>query len=508
MKNTVLKGSLILVLAGVLGKALGAFYRIPLSNILSAEGMGIYQMIFPVFSLALILCSGGVSVTVAHSIAKIRASGQGNQKKVFLQGLFYSLITSLIFAVVFICLGDQISALQGNEMAGSGYKMVSLALVFASLISSLKGFFQGYQNMLPTATSQILEQVFKVAFGLVFSYFFTKNSIELGVVGAFLGIGIAEIISFLYLIFKIRKVKFSYQQNEQPLRKFLVENLSITLSFLIIPIITAFDSFVVVNILKESFSVSTSTALYGIQSGMVTSLINFPVIISIAVSLALLPDLSFEFGAENYNKISEKVSNVFFILFVILSPCVIIFISFANEIMGVLYSSLNTNLLNVGVVLLQVSAVSVLFISVLQISTTIFQSMDKPLIPIFTLAFSGVIKIVLTIVLVGNPEYNILGLAISNLIFYVIAGLVSLYIVRKKISFQISSKQMILTLIFLLVLAGVFYLTNVYISSLLLKIIFVILECLLFYVLPIFIFNIANIKVVASEFLRKRKINE
>lgn len=509
MKNMVLKGSIILVIAGLVGKALGAIYRIPLSNILGAEGIGIYQMIFPVFSLAIIICSGGVSVTVAHTIAKIRASGNGNEKKVFFQGFFFSLITSLAFGLAFYFLGDNISAIQGNSLAGAGYKMVAVALVFSSLLASFRGLFQGYQNMLPTASSQIIEQVFKVVFGLVFAYFFVDRSVELGVVGAFLGISIAEIFAFLYLIFRARKLKLSKQDNSQFESRFMLTNFSITLSFLIIPIITAFDSFVVINILKNFFSSQMATSLYGLQSGMINSLINFPVVISVAISLAILPDLSFIISQKDTASASEKIRKVYSFLLLILAPFVLVFVFFAGDIMQVLYPSLSAELMQISKTLLQISAFEILFIGLLQISTTIFQSLDKPAIPIYILIFAGSIKVALTLILVAMPEFNIMGLAISNLVFYGLASVLSLLLVKKYLPFSLKLKSLIVGGTALSLTALSFYVVGVYFTELWAKITIAGLCGVFLYLLPVLMFDLFEINhIIKQKFLRKEIKNE
>lgn len=506
MKNMVLKGSIILVIAGLVGKALGAVFRIPLSNILGAEGIGIYQMIFPVFSLALIICSGGVSVTVAHTIAKIRASGSGGEKKVFYKGFFFTLITSLLFGLAFFFLGDNISLVQGNALAGTGYKMVAVALVFSSLLASFRGLFQGYQNMLPTASSQIIEQVFKVVFGLVFAYFFVEKSVELGVVGAFLGISIAEIFAFLYMVFRAKKLKLSKEDNGQFESRFLLTNFSITLSFLIIPIITAFDSFVVINILKNFFSSQMATSLYGLQSGMINSLINFPVVISVAISLAILPDLSFIISQNNTLSASEKIRKVFSFLLLILTPFILIFVFFAGDIMGLLYPSLTDELLQTSKLLLQISAFEILFIGLLQISTTIFQSLDKPAIPIYILIFAGSIKVSLTLILVAMPQFNIMGLAISNLVFYAVASVLALFLVKKYLPFSLKLKTLIVGGTSLSLTALGFYVVGVYFSNIWLKITIAGICGIAFYLLPLILFDLFEINAQIKQKFMKREI--
>lgn len=326
MKNEILKGSIILIFAGIIGKILGALYRIPLSNILGAEGIGLYQMIFPLFTLALIICSSGVSATLSHLIAKARAEKSGNIRNIFLKGLFYSLISSLFFALLFYIFSEKIAILQGNILASSGYKIMIFALIFSSLLAPFRGYFQGHQNMLPTAISQTLEQFFKVILGLTFAFIFSKHSVELGVVGAFLGISIAEVVAFFYLF--IKYITFKTLKFKDKKSHFIGLNFAYTASYLIIPLILAFDSFVVINLLSINFTNQFSTIMYGIQSGMVNSLINFPVIISVAISLSLLPSLTFLIVTNKKAEASKKLKEVFNIIWIIVLPCIVVFIIF------------------------------------------------------------------------------------------------------------------------------------------------------------------------------------
>jgi len=509
MKETILKGGIILVVAGIVGKILGALYRIPLSNILGAEGIGLYQMIFPVFSLALIICSGGVSVTIAHTVAKIRASGVGSIRNVFLKGFFYTLFTSLFFALIFFILGDKIAELQGNALAGAGYKICALALVFSSLLASFRGLFQGFQNMTPTATSQILEQVFKVAFGLVLAYFFARTSLELGVVGAFLGITIAEIISFFYLFFRAKTFNFGVFLIKKDKNPFFKANFIITSGYLIIPLLTAFDSFVVINLLTKTFAPSLSTSLYGLQSGMVNSLINFPVVVSVAISLAILPTLTFFLTQNNREKASEVVSKIFTVLLLFLLPCVLIFVFFAADILNFIYSSLGESLLETASLLLQISAFQILFISILQICTAVFQSLDKPILPIVFMSIAGAFKILTTIVLVNMPSINIYGLAISNLLFYAVAGVLSLVYVKKHLTFALKTKVLLVTSTSLGVLASSFALINAYTSAFWVKIFLIGASLALLYILPLLTFDLFEIKsTLKQKILKWRTRNE
>lgn len=502
MKNEILKGSIILIFAGIIGKILGALYRIPLSNILGAEGIGLYQMIFPLFTLALIICSSGVSATLSHLIAKARAEKSGNIRNIFLKGLFYSLISSLFFALLFYIFSEKIAILQGNILASSGYKIMIFALIFSSLLAPFRGYFQGHQNMLPTAISQTLEQFFKVILGLTFAFIFSKHSVELGVVGAFLGISIAEVVAFFYLF--IKYITFKTLKFKDKKSHFIGLNFAYTASYLIIPLILAFDSFVVINLLSINFTNQFSTIMYGIQSGMVNSLINFPVIISVAISLSLLPSLTFLIVTNKKAEASKKLKEVFNIIWIIVLPCIVVFIIFSSTIMSFLYSEIEPSLLIIASNLLQISAPQILFICILQISVAIFQSLGNEKMPVLIMLFGSIIKIVLTISLVRIAEINIYGLALANLIFYAVSAVVSLIIIKKTISFNLDIKCLTITLSSAVIMSTIFYFINVFILNIWTKLSLIAIFGMILYIAPIILFKVVDI----NKFIKKDSLNE
>lgn len=138
--NKFAKGALILLIGGIVCKFIGAFYRIPLSNILGAEGIGIYQLIFPIYSLFLIFASGGVPIALSKLVAGCRARGEvGRAKRYLIQSLIILLIISIVFSVLFLFLGSKIATFQGNANASLGYVGVAIALVFASVLTAFRG---------------------------------------------------------------------------------------------------------------------------------------------------------------------------------------------------------------------------------------------------------------------------------------------------------------------------------------------------------------------------------
>src|SRR5699024_3484776 len=161
-KENFLKGAAILGVAGIIVKILGAFYRIPISNIIKTEGMGYYQTAYPLYVLLLTISTSGFPVAIAKLVSEKRAIGnyRGAHKvfKIALSGLFICGILTSLFVFV---LAENIVEALGNRNAY--YSLIALvpALFFVPIMSAFRGYFQGRQFMTPTAVSQISEQAFR-----------------------------------------------------------------------------------------------------------------------------------------------------------------------------------------------------------------------------------------------------------------------------------------------------------------------------------------------------------
>ena len=298
MKNKLLKSTLILSISMIVAKFLGALYRIPLSNILGAEGIGIYQMVFPLYSLCLIFYTGGISTYLSQKISKLRASGNVKQiTKVFKIAKTASVFYGILVSAILCFFSYYISNIQGNSLATLGYVAISVSFVFSCLLGVYRGYFQGYENMYPTAASQVLEQAIKLVLGLLFAKTLLVYGLEWGVFGSLLGISVSEIVSCLFIMFYASKDKNTshvivfFKDYQSTIKSFL----PISLTAIMLPIISALDSLFAIRFMTISgLDLQTSTSLFGIYSGMITPVLNFPILFISTVCVALLPNLSYK----------------------------------------------------------------------------------------------------------------------------------------------------------------------------------------------------------------------
>lgn len=517
-KSGVLSGAFILVLAGIFCKFIGAFYRVPLSNILGAEGIGVYQLVFPIYSLFLIICSGGIPVALSKIVAECRARGEIKRGKRFLWiSFFILLIVSLILAVIFIFLGERIANLQGNSLAGLGYIAVGIALVFSSILTAFRGYFQGFQIMHPTAVSQVIEQIFKLLLGLLFANIFIKNGIAFGVLGALLGIAISELFALVYLIItyavKRKKIDLIEPKILTPFWAdfwlILKRSLVITLNSLILPLIIAVDSFLVVNLLSKSgYSLQEATSLFGVYSGMVNSLVNFPTVVAYSISIAILPWVSYE--REKGATSMQDISSCFKLILIVCVPCIMLFLLFSQNIISLLYpSTTSQELILVANNLLKILSINILTISILQLTTSMMQAVNKSYIPLINLSIAGAIKIVLTIFLVGSPM-NIYGVGVASIACYLLSSGLNFIAVSDQYNFKLKFKTvfsiLLCTGITFAVMVGIYNLFGLILTTNLSFILSGIISAILFVILVINSNIFTNSEIKKIPFISKLRI--
>ena len=208
MKNSVGKGAFLLILSGFLCKIFGAFFRLPLTNIVGIEGIGIFQMVMSLYSLSLVLVTGGVTNSLSKLVASARACGEFKKINGYFRiALLFSAGLSLVLGLVYAFFSGQISSLQGIPNAKYSYMLLVFLLPLGALIGVYRGIIQGYENMAPTAVSQVIEQSIKLCLGLMFAKILINYGVASGVFGALLGITAGEVLAFLYLAFVMPPVR-------------------------------------------------------------------------------------------------------------------------------------------------------------------------------------------------------------------------------------------------------------------------------------------------------------
>ncbi|MBE7089585.1 MAG: polysaccharide biosynthesis protein [Clostridiales bacterium] len=419
------KGALILGVSAIISKILGAVYRIPLVRIIGGDGVGIYQLVFPVYALLLEFSGCAFPTAISKLIAEIK--GDDVEEKsfaLFKSALSLCLILGGIATIVMIALARPLAILQGDERAYIAYLFLAPSIFLVSLLSCYRGYFQGKMNMKPTAFSQVIEQSVKLAFGLFFASIFMPN-VPLSAGGATLAVTISEGIALIYVYVKFKRgVKMPSSlplknQNKDGIKTLIKFALPITFTGLILPLSQFIDSFLIVNIIGSYRG--DATALFGLLTGTAMTVINLPVAVCYGISTSAIPSVSREKGANRKKNVNGSMALT---LIVSLISAVAVYL-FAPLIVKILFGNLPSEQLSLTVSLIKTLAPSIVFLALTQTSNGCLIGIGKTYIPMIGLIVGVVVKTLLNLMLLKNPTLNVFGGAIALNACYFVACLIN-----------------------------------------------------------------------------------
>ncbi|CAK7041350.1 stage V sporulation protein B [Tissierella sp. P1] len=454
-KNNFLRGAAILSIAGVIVKILGAVYRIPLSNIIKSEGMGYYQTAYPLYTLLLTISTAGFPIAIAKLVSEKRAVGDFKAAyKVFKVTLLGLTIGGLLTSLFLFFRAESIVDRLGNKNAY--YALIALvpALFFVPIMSAFRGFFQGRQLMVPTALSQIVEQLFRVGAGLTLTYLLLDKGIPMAAGGASFGgsagaIAGAATMALIYFYGRkeIKKeLKSSIDTDEyeinQIIKDLLIIAIPITIGASIVPIMDYIDLELVLTRLQIiGYTEAEANGLYGNLKGMAQTLINLPQVFSIAISMSLVPAVSDANARKNKKEMESTIASGIRITLLIGLPCTLGLFVLARPIIELLYYKNDVaTIINVSNSL-SILAFSVIFLTMVQALSAILQGLGRPGVPAINLFVGAVVKIFLSYTLTVIPSINIYGAAISTVVAFGIAAILDLISVVKYAKIRLNIKD-------------------------------------------------------------------
>ncbi len=437
-KKGIFGGALLLGVGAFLAKLIGAIYRIPLTNMLGTTGLGLYQMVFPVYTLLLDFSGAGVP----SAISKIISSYKGENKEEYSCNYLKTSIILLsvlggVGTLLMIVLAKPLARLQGNGDAYLSYMTLAPAIFFVCVLSCFRGYFQGKMNMTPTAISQVIEQMIKLIFGLTFARLFMPD-VKRATAGATFAITLSEIIAVLYFFFLYRKSKEKYNSSifERSLffsqtREIIKTTFPIALIGVMIPLSQVIDSILMINILSTYRNDATS--LYGVFSGAVASVINLPVSICYGIATVAIPAVS-STTSDDENK--KKIKKVLLLTLAVAIPCVLLLLIFAPLSVRILFSKMSESEKDLTVSLLRLCAPNILLLSFLQTQNGVLIGKGRLYAPAISLSLGIVVKIILSVILLKIPSVNIFGGGIGVIACYLVAVLINLNLIfSKKVKF-------------------------------------------------------------------------
>lgn len=440
------KGALILSIAGLMAKVLSAFFRVPLTALIGDKGLGYYGLAYPIYTLFSAIAIVGIPSTIAKLVAEKRVQGKDAEAHQIFTHTFrlMLMVGSIMSAVVFLGAPWLVKIL--NWEKGTIYSLWGLGLspLFVCIMGVYRGYFQGMQDMVPTAVSQVIENAGRVLVGLALAVFFMPDVAKAAggasfgaVAGGLLG---SLILTFMYMkrrtniMLQVDKTKKS--SSILPFKKtaktVLWIAIPISIGAAVNSIMTMIDSGLVVMRLRDyGVAASVATELYG-QLTKVATFINFPLTFGMALIIGLVPSISEAMARNDQKELHDKIELGTRFALLISLPASIGLAVLANPVMTFIYPTYPD-----GGEVLAVAAFSIVFVMLGQALTGVLQGMGKVWSPIYAIIGAAIVKAIANYILVASP-LGVTGAAIASIIGYGTYTLINYWFVRRDTGFRLN----------------------------------------------------------------------
>ncbi len=437
-----LKGALILAVAGVVVKVIGSLNWIFLSWILGGEGIGIYQIAFPLYLLALSISDAGIPVAVSIITAE-RAALQDYRgaQRVFRLSFLLLAVTGMILSLLLFFGAGWLIEQRMIRDARAYYSIIALApaIFLVTLLSSFRGYLQGWQMMTPTAVSQIVEQLLRVFTMLVFAYWLLPSGLEFAAGGASLGAGFGAVGALGVLVWYYFRLQKQLQQkmqlapilpdgesNRSILRRLAALALPVSLSSLMLPVVANLDLFIVpLRLEAAGFSVGQATERFGYLTGMAVPLVNLATIVTASLSISLVPAISQAKSLGDRQEVLYRTAGAMRLANLTTVPFSVLLFLLAEPVVSMIYHAPGA----AGVT--QVMAGGIFLLGLHQVTTGLLQGLGRTTIPVVNMGLAAVVKVVLNWVLTAIPALGIQGAGLATLADLGLAAGLNLYFVYR-----------------------------------------------------------------------------
>lgn len=442
-KKSFLKGAAILGVAGLLVQVMGAIFRIPLGNIIGDDGMGYYQTAYPIYVFLLVFSTNGAPAAISKMTSERIAIGRNDEAhRVFKLSFVLMFVLGIIASSIFFFGADPIVNALGNP--GAYYAMIAIApaLLFVPIMAVFRGYFQGMQEMGPTATSQLIEQAVRVSIGLALAIFLVPKGLEYAAAGATVGTSIGPIAGVLILIaIYLYKKKHLPLKNESEdtekesagsiLKTLAVIAIPITIGVSILPIMNIADVIIVMRRLQSiGFSSSEANALYGQLTGMAGPVINIPMALALSMALSMVPAIAAAASTNDTAFLKLNIRLGLRTAMIIGVPCSFGLMALSEPIMKLLFPLQAESAVSSSGCLFFL-AIGIVFLCIAQTMAGTLQGLGRPGIAVWGLVVGFVVKCISTYMLVGIHSLNVEGAAIGSTLGYITIGLINFIAVKK-----------------------------------------------------------------------------
>ena len=423
----------ILAVATVLTKVIGVIYRIPLANILGDAGNGFYGYAYQIYAMALMVSSLSLPTAVSKLVsAKLAAGQKRNSVRVFRCSMLFAVVVGAVITAAVFFGADAISVYaMKSPLSVYALQMLAPGLFLVAVMAVIRGYFQGLGSMMPTAVSQIIEQLIRAVISIAGASIFVDIGTRAGVkageellgpaygaAGATLGTVLGALIALVFLIFVIwayrgqmtRQYRTDRSGREDSYRHIL----KVLFSTAIYNINQILDLTIFNHIMDaQGYVEEEYMALQGIYSGKYDTLVNVPLSIPWALCSSVVPSLTAAVATRSRKLVHEKIDQTLRLTMVITIPCGVGFLVLASPLMVLLYNDASKT----PAYLLMLGSVVVVLYGWSSISNSILHGLNHISSPAKNACIALVVHLAAFVVMMTAFKMNVYALAAGNIVF-------------------------------------------------------------------------------------------
>ncbi len=422
-KQNFVQGAFILVIAGLITRGLGTIYRIFLSRIIGPEAIGLYQMAFPTMIMLITFVTAGLPIAVSKLVAEAEAKNDQNRirsilRTALLSVFVLSIFISVIFALVIPLLAKYLLT---DERVALTLTAIIPIIPIISFSAILRGYFQGKQNMIPSAASTIIETIFRMISGMYLSYHFLPFGVQYASFGAMIGMVIGEIAGFLTLFVQYAKNKristkkkfihptqVPHYKQESTLQMIAHIAVPVTTSQIFGSLAYFFEPSIVAHSLSfAGLSAKEATILYGQLAGMAILIITFPSVITYSLSVSLIPAVSEAAAKKDIKSVYKRLHQALKIAYLIGLPSAIFMYVLANPLALFLFDTPQVGHL------IKIMSPFAIFLYLQRPLSATLQGLDKAKESMTNTIIGAIVKSAAIILFASRPQFGIDGVALA-----------------------------------------------------------------------------------------------
>ena len=453
----------ILAIASLVSRVIGLVYRIPLTAIIGDHGNDYYSCAYEIYSLLLLISSYSLPMAVSKMVsARISNGERQNAYRVFKGAMLFAAITGTIACVIVFFDAEELTRLFQTPLGVYALQVLAPTLIIVAVLGVFRGFFQGMGTMIPSAVSQIIEQIVNavVSVGAAYVLFAYGKRIATvlgskehydaayGAAGGTLGTSAGAFFGLVFILFvfsmfmpkykkamkRERKIGHKEPESYRNIFRILIGTIvPVLLSTTIYNLVSIVDQWLFKNIATmQGYSATNVSEWWGIFSGKYRVLTNVPISISTALAASCVPALAAAFAQKDDAQVRSKIGMSMRFIMVVAMPCTAGIMVLADPIIQLLFpgsSALAGHLLQAG-------GISVIFYSISTLSNAVLQGIDQMHVPVRNASIALVLHAGVIAVAMFGFDLKIYGICIGTIAFSLIMCILNGLSVRKHSGFK------------------------------------------------------------------------